>query len=125
MRNGSNRGLTANIFIFEPKNFYIDKGLYILNNYSSYFKNYMGFTNDENVMYYTIFPNWNNIQLDQSKFIDLLYQSINRNIDKDSNINYYKNNNYEVLLIMTIKPFLYSYIKEIDNKDKFSSNFTI
>jgi hypothetical protein len=124
--NGSNRGLTANIFIFKPKNFYIDKALYLLDNYNTYFGKSF-FTNDESIIYYTIFPNWNNNQLDQSKFIESIYNDLNKNIDKNSNINYYKNNNYEVSLNMAFKPFLYPYFKQIyfNNRDKFSLDFTL
>ena len=52
---GIKRGITANIFLFSPKKYYLEKSLYLLNNYNTYFSDLIDyFTNDENIFYYTI-----------------------------------------------------------------------
>ena len=120
-KNYLKRGLTSNIFLFEPKKYYIPKGLYILENYNNYFLNFIVFKIDENIIYYTIFPDWNDkCKLDNNTMIESYYFYLYRNIDMDI-----KKNNYEVQLNMGYKPFLYPYDKEIKNKDKFSLNFNI
>jgi len=115
---GIKRGITANIFLFSPKKYYLEKSLYLLNNYNKYFLDLIQYyTNDENIFYYTIFPDWDYNKLDETKFEDA-FLFLNPKID----INY-DNSNYEAQLNVGYKPFMYPYNIDLKNKDKFSIDF--
>jgi hypothetical protein len=69
------RGMTGNIYIFTPKTYYINKILYLLKNFSKLFaKMYPFYYPDEDLLYYTIYPNWSSIEISanemQSNFFD-------------------------------------------------------
>jgi len=115
---GIKRGITANIFLFNPKKYYLAKSLYILNNYNIYFLDLIQYyTNDENIFYYIIFPDWDYNKLDETKFEDSLL-FLNPNIDMN-----YNNSIYEAQLNVGYKPFMYPYNIDLKNKDKFSIDF--
>jgi hypothetical protein len=111
------RGMVGNIYMFLPKLYYIEKILYILDNYPKYFaKIYPYYMPDEDLLYYTVYPNWSNEQIDcseiQSNFIRLPYI----NILKKNKITKYNFN-----LFVIIKPFIYS---QILNNTLFNANYT-
>ena len=100
-----NRGMVGNIYLFKPKSYYIDKALYLLQNYSNIFDNEKFFyLPDENLLYYTIYPHWSNKQIDFNEIQANLYVRI-------PYINYIKKKEkhlYNFNLYIIIKPFLYN-----------------
>jgi hypothetical protein len=102
-----NRGLAGNIVMIIPKSYYIDKLLYISKNYYKLFKNtYIFNTPDENIIYYSVYPNWSKKQIDYNEIYSNLYMRwpylnvLPKDIDKIQKYNFSTN--------IIIKPFLYN-----------------
>jgi hypothetical protein len=96
------RGLVGNLYMFEPKIYYIDKAFYLINNFLKYF-DLKHYTPDETIIFYTLYPNWSNIQINQS---DIKNNSIRR--DPYINMNNINNNNITFNMYVIYKPFLYN-----------------
>ena len=109
-----NRGLVGNFYFFIPDKYYIYKGLYLVKNYNIIFKNFKSlFTRDEDIVFYTIFPNWNNTTLDSNLFKDNYkrypYYNIDKNIEtKNSKINILDYYSFESLINYNL--LIYNYI---------------
>ena len=102
-----NRGLSGNIVMILPKSYYIDKLLYISKNYYKLFKNQYIFNGpDENIIYYTVYPNWSKKQIDFNEIYSNLYirnpylKILLKDKDKIKEYNFSTN--------IVIKPFLYN-----------------
>ena len=114
------RGLIANFFMFIPQRYYIYKGIYLTNNYDYIFKNLTKlYTKDEDIIYYTVYPNWNKELLNDNIFYTnaTIYSIpfINKNIiDYDTHVE----------LFMAIKPFMYPLAREIKERNMFENNLT-
>lgn len=113
------RGLIANFFMFVPHRYYIYKGIYLTNNYDYIFKNIVKFyTKDEDIIFYTVYPNWNKDILDDNLFYtnSTIYS-----------IPYIHKNTVEydtkVELFMGIKPFMYPLSKDIYERNMFENNY--
>jgi alpha-N-acetylglucosamine transferase len=111
------RGLVGNFYLFIPKLYYIYKGLYLLNNYESIFGNKITcFTKDEDIIFYTIYPNWDEKLLDS-----ILFKT---NYSRES---YYEteeknNSKYSVELYMGLKPFIYPNNDDVLERNMYNNN---
>jgi hypothetical protein len=96
-----NRGIVGNFFIIKPKKYYFYKALYLLNNYGDIFPaDFAFFTNDEDILFYSIYPDWNDklINVDNIYFYNNQLPLIDR---KES----YP---YEVYFYNFLKPFRFT-----------------
>jgi hypothetical protein len=111
-----NRGLVGNLFMIIPKIYYINKLIYINNNYSKYFENNLFFTPDEDIFYYTIYPNWSSKQIK--------YDDIKSNAFRNPYINLYNKNYLKYIFesYVIFKPF--KYIKTNESNALFNINHT-
>jgi len=120
-------GLARVIILIEPRQYYIPKIFYIINNYNNIFKklkfNHISISPKlALVYYYTIYPNWNNESFDKNL--------INYNLEIDCNINLYKkyDNYFDIESYVYIEPeckkFFYQKNKFINLKEfsKFNLN---
>ena len=101
------RGLAGNILMIIPKSYYLDKLFYIAKNYYELFKNKYSFnTPDEDIIYYTVYPNWSKKQIDFNEIYSNLsmrwpyIKVLHKNIDKTQQYNFSTN--------IVVKPFLYN-----------------
>ena len=109
------RGLIGNFYLFIPNTYYIYKGIYLAQNYNSIFKNlFSNFTKDEDIVFYTVFPNWNNEFLDASIF--------RGNYKRYPYFNAPSNDSYSVELYMGKKPFLYPLNDDVIERDMYHNN---
>ena len=111
------RGMVGNIYMFIPKTYYINKAVYLLENYIDIFaKQYKYYLPDEDLLYYTVYPNWSKNQIDcneiASNYISDRYPYIKTLKEP---IKY----NFNLLVIE--KPFMYSLNP---NSTLFNSNQT-
>ena len=110
------RGMVGNIYMFIPKIYYLHKTLYMLENYTKYCsKIYPFYMPDEDLLYYVIYPNWSNKQINCNE--------IQSNFKRIPYINILKKNVkhiYNFSLYVVLKPFLYG---EIKNNTLFNSNY--
>jgi len=114
---GLKRGLIGNFFLFIPKLYYVHKALYILNNYHIIASNKAScFTKDEDIIFYSIYPHWNNILLDPNLFKTNYERYPYFNIIKK------KEYQYSVELYMGRKPFLYPNDGDIFERDMYNNN---
>ena len=105
------RGLASYYYLFIPQDYYLEKGLYIINNFLKIFESYISFFGlDEDILYYTIYPHWGTKILD-----DLSYYPPHLNIQMNIN------NNYQLYPNMGTKPFRFNLI---DKTDRFLFNNT-
>ena len=97
------RGLPSNYYFYVPQDYYLEKGLYIIDNYLTLFENYISlYTTDEDILYYTIYPHWGTKLLDSN-----LYNIYLLNIQNKVN------NNYQIYPNMANKQFRYTiYFKD-------------
>jgi len=114
---GLKRGLVGNFYMFIPKLYYVYKGIDILNNYQSIFGNRITcFTKDEDIIFYSVYPHWNDKLLDPNLFkinnIRLPYFEINKK----------KEYQYSVELYMGLKPFLYPNDDHILERDMYNND---
>jgi len=110
------RGLVGNFFIFIPKKYYLYKSMYINDNYLNIIGDGISCnTKDEDIIFYAIYPHWNNKILDENLF------KTNDNrlpyIDMKK-INY----DYSVEFYMGIKPFLYPNGENIKERNMYNNN---
>ena len=111
------RGLLGNFYLFIPKKYYLYKGLYLTSNYSNIFKNSEScFKKDEDIIFYSVYPNWNDKYIDQNLFKDN-YQK-NPYIESKE-----KKYQYSIELYMGFKPFLYPSGNEVIERNKFNINY--
>jgi alpha-N-acetylglucosamine transferase len=114
--HGLKRGLVGNFYLFIPKIYYIYKGVDILNNYQSIFGNRITcFTKDEDIIYYSIYPYWNDQLLDANLFKTNFKRIPYIESDK-------KKYEYSVELYMGLKPFLYPNSDDILERDMYNNN---
>ena len=93
----SNRGLASNYYIFIPQDYYLEKGLYIIQNFVNLFTNYVsGHTTDEDILFYTIYPHWGTKILENLSYGIFLL-----------NTQHLINNNYHLYPNMANKQFRY------------------
>lgn len=116
---GLKRGLVGNFYMFIPKLYYVYKGIDILNNYYSIFGNNIScFTKDEDIIFYSVYPHWNNKLLDPNLFkinnIRIPYIEINKK----------KEYEYSVELYMGLKPFLYPNDNDCTERDMYNNNYS-
>jgi hypothetical protein len=98
------RGLVGNIYMFIPKTYYINKMLYLLENYNKLFaKQFNFFLPDENLSYYTIYPHWSKEQINYSEIQSNLFMRYPyiKSINKKESL-------YNFNLYVIIKPFIYN-----------------
>jgi len=108
----------ANIYLFIPKTYYIEKSLYLLNNFFNIFEKFDHTIRmpDEDLLFYTVYPNWSEKQINVE---DIKYNFERLpNIDKIY-INRVENRQYEFNIFVRIKPFMYSYN---NNNTMFTAN---
>jgi len=102
-------GLHSNFFLIIPSIETYNKSLYLISNYSKFFKNeYFIYSNDEIITFFTIYPKWNNKKdtMFSNKIIDKTYS---KNIINELNINYNKyKNNSDVYKYVIDKPFRFN-----------------
>ena len=112
---GSIRGLFGNFMLIKSMDYYFDKLLYIINNYTKIFDNdyYSLFTYDEDVMYYAIYPYWNKNNINSDIFYNT-YPVPNFQIEDK------ERRTYPVMTNALLKPFRYPLIKQ-----KIERNFFI
>lgn len=111
------RGLVGNFYLFIPNLYYIPKGIYLLNNYQEIFGNKITcFTKDEDIIFYTIYPNWNDKLLNSILFKTnfLRFPYFNKNLKNDIP--------YSVETYMGLKPFMYPNDDDILERDMFNNN---
>ena len=103
--------LAANLYIFEPKTYYIIKSFYLIKNYTIIYKDRLKSisTPEENVLFFTIYPHWEKERIDINEirtnfFNKIPYVQTNK-----------KNKHYNFNLNVVHKPFLYNYYTDIDN----------
>ena len=114
LRKNSLRGLVSNYYLFIPQDYYLEKGLFIIQNYLSLFDNYINtFSFDEDIIYYTIYPHWGTKLLDDLSYYPT-YVNIQHNI----------NTNYHIFSNMRHKPFRFSLIDK-ENRFLFNNSFII
>ena len=110
--------LTGNLYMFEPKTYYIKKTLYLLENYNNIFvKETLSLsTPDENLEFFTVYPNWIELRIDineiRNNFFNKTPYIHTGKIKKPYNFN----------LFVRFKPFLYNFFEKIDNT-MFTTNF--
>ena len=112
------RGLVGNIYMFIPKTYYIDKALYLMDNYAKIFaKQHSFMLPDEDLEYYTLYPHWSKNQINRdeiaSNYINDRHPYIQIN-KKETTI-------YNFNLFVIVKPFIYC---DNNNYTLFSSNHT-
>ena len=112
------RGLMGSFYFYIPKTYYIKKALYLLKNYERIFENqYDYYLPDEDLLYYTLYPNWSDKQIDgnEIKYNDFLgrFPYIHQQKKEKYKYNFY--------LIVNLKPFLYNIQ---DDNTLFTSNNT-
>ena len=113
----TNRGLPGNFFLFIPKKYYILKGIYIAENYNNLFGNdYSYFTPDEDVLFYTIFPNWSKTILSQTE--QLVYNNPKPRIQMDVN------DDYLIYCYIRIKPFRYPLLPNFEERFLFNNYYS-
>ena len=107
------RGMVGNLCLIIPKTYYLNKMMYLIKNYNKYFENNFFFTPDEDVFYYTCYPNWNKIQINNN--------TIKYNVYRNPYINSYYQNiyNYSFNTYVILKPFIH-----INNINMFQQNYT-
>lgn len=116
---GLKRGLVGNFYMFIPKLYYVYKGIDILNNYQTIFGNNIScFTKDEDIIFYSVYPYWNNILLDPNLF------KINNIRTPYIEINKKKEYEYSVELYMGLKPFLYPNNDDCLERDMYNNNYS-
>jgi hypothetical protein len=115
--------LTANFFFVCCNPYYIKKGLYIIKNYCKIFeKTNLIYTMDENVIFYSIYPNWNkstinnnfyNTNLQETRYFDIDIENIPK-------FKLFKSVNFSIV----IKPFIFPLmLQNNEEPTMFSSNF--
>lgn len=107
------RGTVGNFFIIIPQINYISKLLYLIKNYGKFFisKNYFSyFTPDEDIIFFTVYPNWNATPLP-----NLLYFNVLPNIQNNNN------DNYPLYGYVRIKPFRYPLINDFYERFLFNN----
>jgi hypothetical protein len=111
------RGLVGNFFLFIPKKYYLYKSIYINDNYL----NIIGDgkiscnTKDEDIIFYAVYPHWNNEILDENLFktnYNRLPYIDMKKIDYDYSVEFY----------MGIKPFLYPNGENIKERNMYNNN---
>ena len=108
------RGLASNYYLFIPQDYYLEKGLYIIQNYLTLFENYFsGHTVDEDILYYIIYPHWGLKLLE-----NILYSVYTLNIQNNTNMN------YNLFSSMVDKSFRYT-IANKDNRFLFNNTLNI
>lgn len=107
-------GLIGNFIFIIPKLYYIEKGIFLIQNYENIFKNYnlLG-TKDEHIIYYSIYPNWNIKLLNENLFSINYIRYSNIDVSKEE---------YYVEFYMGIKPFLFPFNIDVNEKNKFYLN---
>lgn len=110
--------LTANFFLINCKSYFIEKALYLIENYNTLFydKSLM-YTPDENIIFYSVFPEWSSTFIDTNLFITTGPSALMPDIDYDF---YNTSVNFNII----IKPFIFPLVlKNIHEPNMFSSNF--
>jgi hypothetical protein len=102
-----------------PKLYYIQKIIYLLENYEEFFikNNFSSFCNfDEDLIFYTIYPNWDNYNLRK-------IFNIGHNWYRSANIDFYElRYNYTIEIYAIQKPFRYSSNLKETERDFFNLN---
>lgn len=102
-------GLHGGFFLIIPSIELYNKALYIISNYSKFFKNEnFIYGNDELITFFTIYPEWNNTKntMFSNRNIDNAYS---KNIISGLNINYNKyKNNSDIYKYAIDKPFRFN-----------------
>lgn len=113
-----NRGLIGNFYLFIPKRYYLYKGIYLTNNYENIFKNLKSlFTKDEDIIFYTIYPSWDNKTFDKDAFRNNNHRMPYYNSFKDKT-------SHLVEAYVQIKPFLYPLNKDFTERTMYNNNNT-
>ena len=112
-----NRGLIGNFYLFIPNKYYLYKGIEINDKYLDIIgiNNITCFTKDEDIIFYSIYPHWNNERLS-----DNLFKSnfIRRPYIDMKQINY----DYSVEFYMSLKPYLYPNVENIKERDFYNND---
>ena len=110
------RGLVGNLILITPKQKYFNRAIYLVSNYNTILeKKYNHYTNDEDIIYYSIYPEWNNKMLDDSLFSFNYHRIPNIVTENDKHKKI-----YEVQFYVQAKPMRYS-LKD-DHKERFLFN---
>ena len=113
-----NRGLNGNFIFITPNEYYFEKSLYLINNYSKVFNNdfYSYFTYDEDIMFYAIYPHWNKITMTPDIFYNLFTVPNYQVEDK-------VRNKYPVMLNVKLKPFRYPNMADVVERNFFNNDY--
>ena len=112
------RGLIGNFHLFIPKKYYLYKGIYLTQNFENIFKNLESFfTKDEDVIYYTIYPHWNNKTINKELFRNNNYRTPFYNSFKDRG-------KQLVDTFVHTKPFIYPLSKTFEERTMYNINST-
>jgi hypothetical protein len=110
------RGLIGNFYLFTPKKYYLEKGVYINDKYLDIVGEGIScFNKDEDLIFYTVYPHWNNERLDEGLFKTNYFRLPYIKI-KQLNYDYY------VELYMGIKPFFYPNGENVKERDMYNNN---
>ena len=111
------RGLVGNFIFIKNEPHFLVKSLYLISNYSKFFNDNFNslFTYDEDIMYYSIYPHWNNIVINDDIFFNLI---VHPNFQKDIS----DKNKYSVMLNARLKPFRYPLIKDNRERSFYTNN---
>ena len=114
-----NRGVNGNFIFINSDSYYFEKSLYLINNYANIFNNnfFSYFTEDENIMYYAIYPHWNKITITDDIFYNL-FQTPNFQIEDK------ERSTYPIMLNVGLKPFRYPLMNESEERNMFNNNFS-
>ena len=114
------RGFIGNFYLFEPRLYYLYKGIYLTENYNFIFKNiYSLFTKDEDVIYYTVYPHWG-YNGEEFVFDDYIFRTNSLRRPYFNTIE--KIWNYSIELYVGQKPFLYPLKDENEERNMYNNN---
>ena len=111
------RGLIGGFIFIEPKKYYLKKAMYLIENYSTIFnskKFYSLYTVDEDIFYYSIFPNWNSQTINNEFFCNSFPQ---QKFESKTHLKL-----YPIMLNMALKPFRYPLLREDTERFLFNND---